>query len=92
MVTYDVNTTTTYNAAAEAVALATLPAVAGFLGGLLAGGGEQGTTSLGRDRLESEPSDAIRLLDADFGGWLRNVPDEGMTIAWPYIKDLVVEV
>lgn len=23
-----------------------------------------------------------------FGGWLRNVPDEGMSIAWPYIKDL----
>jgi FMNH2-dependent dimethyl sulfone monooxygenase len=26
-----------------------------------------------------------------FGGWLRNVQDEGMTIAWPYIRDLVVE-
>ena len=26
-----------------------------------------------------------------FGGWLRNVPDEGMSIAWPYIRDLVVE-
>jgi FMNH2-dependent dimethyl sulfone monooxygenase len=26
-----------------------------------------------------------------FGGWLRNVPDEGMTIAWPYIRDLAVE-
>jgi dimethylsulfone monooxygenase len=25
-----------------------------------------------------------------FGGWLRNVPDEGMSIAWPYIRDLVV--
>jgi dimethylsulfone monooxygenase len=23
-----------------------------------------------------------------FGGWLRNVPDEGMSIAWPYIRDL----
>jgi dimethylsulfone monooxygenase len=23
-----------------------------------------------------------------FGGWLRNVSDEGMTIAWPYIRDL----
>jgi dimethylsulfone monooxygenase len=23
-----------------------------------------------------------------FGGWLRNVADEGMTIAWPYIRDL----
>lgn len=26
-----------------------------------------------------------------FGGWLRNVGDENMTIAWPYIRDLVVE-
>jgi dimethylsulfone monooxygenase len=26
-----------------------------------------------------------------FGGWLRNVKDEGMTIAWPYMRDLVVE-
>ena len=38
MVTYDVNTTTNYNAAIEAVApRPALPAVAGFLGGLLAG-------------------------------------------------------
>jgi dimethylsulfone monooxygenase len=26
-----------------------------------------------------------------FGGWLRNVKDEDMTIAWPYMRDLVVE-
>jgi dimethylsulfone monooxygenase len=26
-----------------------------------------------------------------FGGWLRNVQDEGMSIAWPYIRDLVIE-
>jgi dimethylsulfone monooxygenase len=26
-----------------------------------------------------------------FGGWLRNVGDEGMTIAWPYMRDLAVE-
>jgi dimethylsulfone monooxygenase len=26
-----------------------------------------------------------------FGGWLRNVPDEGMTIAWPYLRDLAAE-
>jgi FMNH2-dependent dimethyl sulfone monooxygenase len=26
-----------------------------------------------------------------FGGWLRNVRDEGMSIAWPYIKELVTE-
>ena len=26
-----------------------------------------------------------------FGGWLRNVQDEGMSIAWPYIRDLAVE-
>jgi FMNH2-dependent dimethyl sulfone monooxygenase len=26
-----------------------------------------------------------------FGGWLRNVPDEGMSIEWPYIRDLVVD-
>jgi dimethylsulfone monooxygenase len=26
-----------------------------------------------------------------FGGWLRNVADEGMTIEWPYIRDLAVE-
>ena len=26
-----------------------------------------------------------------FGGWLRNVKDEGMTIEWPYIRDLAVE-
>jgi dimethylsulfone monooxygenase len=26
-----------------------------------------------------------------FGGWLRNVRDEGMTIAWPYIRDLAIE-
>ncbi|WNI16444.1 LLM class flavin-dependent oxidoreductase [Actinacidiphila sp. ITFR-21] len=25
-----------------------------------------------------------------FGGWLRNVPDEGMSVDWPYIRDLVV--
>jgi dimethylsulfone monooxygenase len=25
-----------------------------------------------------------------FGGWLRNVPDEDMTIAWPYICELAV--
>src|ERR1700761_8080252 len=26
-----------------------------------------------------------------FGGWLRNVPDEGMSIDWPYIRDVAVE-
>jgi len=26
-----------------------------------------------------------------FGGWLRNVRDEGMSIAWPYIRDLAIE-
>jgi FMNH2-dependent dimethyl sulfone monooxygenase len=26
-----------------------------------------------------------------FGGWLRNVQDEGMSIAWPYIRDLAVD-
>jgi FMNH2-dependent dimethyl sulfone monooxygenase len=26
-----------------------------------------------------------------FGGWLRNVADEGMPVAWPYIRDLAVE-
>jgi len=26
-----------------------------------------------------------------FGGWLRNVPDEGMSIAWPYVRDLAVQ-
>jgi dimethylsulfone monooxygenase len=26
-----------------------------------------------------------------FGGWLRNVPDEGMPVAWPYVRDLAVE-
>jgi FMNH2-dependent dimethyl sulfone monooxygenase len=26
-----------------------------------------------------------------FGGWLRNVSDEGMSIAWPYIRDLAIE-
>jgi dimethylsulfone monooxygenase len=26
-----------------------------------------------------------------FGGWLRNVPDEGMSIDWPYIRDLAVD-
>jgi dimethylsulfone monooxygenase len=26
-----------------------------------------------------------------FGGWLRNVQDEGMSIAWSYIKDLAIE-
>jgi FMNH2-dependent dimethyl sulfone monooxygenase len=26
-----------------------------------------------------------------FGGWLRNVADEGMSIDWPYIKDLATE-
>ena len=25
-----------------------------------------------------------------FGGWLRNVADEDMTIAWPYVRDLAV--
>jgi FMNH2-dependent dimethyl sulfone monooxygenase len=23
-----------------------------------------------------------------FGGWLRNVPDEGMPVSWPYVRDL----
>jgi FMNH2-dependent dimethyl sulfone monooxygenase len=26
-----------------------------------------------------------------FGGWLRNVQDEGMPVAWPYIRDLATE-
>jgi dimethylsulfone monooxygenase len=26
-----------------------------------------------------------------FGGWLRNVRDEGMPAAWPYLRDLAVE-
>jgi len=26
-----------------------------------------------------------------FGGWLRNVADEGMSIGWPYMRDLAVE-
>jgi FMNH2-dependent dimethyl sulfone monooxygenase len=26
-----------------------------------------------------------------FGGWLRNVADEGMSVEWPYIRDLVVD-
>jgi len=26
-----------------------------------------------------------------FGGWLRNVRDERMPVAWPYIKDLAIE-
>jgi FMNH2-dependent dimethyl sulfone monooxygenase len=26
-----------------------------------------------------------------FGGWLRNVRDEGMSVAWPYIRDLSVD-
>ncbi len=26
-----------------------------------------------------------------FGGWLRNVRDEGMPVAWPYIRNLVTE-
>jgi dimethylsulfone monooxygenase len=26
-----------------------------------------------------------------FGGWLRNVQDEEMSISWPYIKDLAIE-
>jgi FMNH2-dependent dimethyl sulfone monooxygenase len=26
-----------------------------------------------------------------FGGWLRNVPDEGMSIAWPYVRELAVD-
>jgi FMNH2-dependent dimethyl sulfone monooxygenase len=26
-----------------------------------------------------------------FGGWLRNVPDEGMSIDWPYLRALAVE-
>ncbi len=26
-----------------------------------------------------------------FGGWLRNVPDEGMSIAWPYLRELAIE-
>ncbi|HEY2442034.1 MAG TPA: LLM class flavin-dependent oxidoreductase [Streptosporangiaceae bacterium] len=25
-----------------------------------------------------------------FGGWLRNVPDEGMPVSWPYLRDLTV--
>ena len=26
-----------------------------------------------------------------FGGWLRNVRDEGMSVAWPYVRDVAVE-
>ena len=26
-----------------------------------------------------------------FGGWLRNVRDQGMSIAWPYVRSLAVE-
>ena len=26
-----------------------------------------------------------------FGGWLRNVRDEGMPVAWPYVRDLAAE-
>ena len=26
-----------------------------------------------------------------FGGWLRNVPDEGMSIAWPYLRQLAAD-
>jgi dimethylsulfone monooxygenase len=26
-----------------------------------------------------------------FGGWLRNIRDEGMSIAWPYLRDLAIE-
>jgi FMNH2-dependent dimethyl sulfone monooxygenase len=26
-----------------------------------------------------------------FGGWLRNVADEGMPVSWPYIRDLAIE-
>src|ERR1700733_10611366 len=26
-----------------------------------------------------------------FGGWLRNVTDEGMPVSWPYIRDLAVQ-
>jgi FMNH2-dependent dimethyl sulfone monooxygenase len=26
-----------------------------------------------------------------FGGWLRNVTDEGMSVSWPYIRDLAVD-
>jgi dimethylsulfone monooxygenase len=26
-----------------------------------------------------------------FGGWLRNVTDEGMQVSWPYVRDLAVQ-
>lgn len=26
-----------------------------------------------------------------FGGWLRNVRDEGMPVSWPYLRDLAIE-
>jgi dimethylsulfone monooxygenase len=26
-----------------------------------------------------------------FGGWLRNVTDEGMSVSWPYIRALAVD-
>ena len=26
-----------------------------------------------------------------FGGWLRNVTDEGMPVSWPYIRDLAAQ-
>ena len=26
-----------------------------------------------------------------FGGWLRNVRDEGMPVAWPYVRDLAMQ-
>ena len=26
-----------------------------------------------------------------FGGWLRNVEDEGMPVAWPYLRDLAID-
>ena len=81
MVTYDVNTTTNYNAEIEAAApRPALPAVAAFLGRLLHRGVRRKTAALMR----------FGYWMPIFGGWLRNVTDEGMSIAWPYIRDLAV--
>src|SRR5216684_4220985 len=53
----------------------------------LVGGGVRASV----DRRREEPGMRFGYWMPIFGGWLRNVRDEGMSIAWPYISDLAIE-
>ena len=87
LVTYDINTTTNYNAEIEAVAPA--PGAAGR-GGLPRAGCWRRRSAAPRPEAGGT---AMRFgyWMPIFGGWLRNVTDEGMPVSWPYLRDLAAQ-